>query len=206
MSFHTSRRFLRIPHRLRSWFDPRRLPSAAACQLSAPLCGGGRGAGPRAAGVGQERRRRAADRCAGARAAPRAAAPRWERAFIRARPVQRGLRQQGGAGGGPRRGSRSGSGWGCCLLPGRGAWCDPIRAAGRSPRDGPCGIWVGVVVLVAPGSYRRHLQTGWAGLPSPRVRSVCAASPPRASAGRAAIRGVTTRFTSAVLKGHGNAG
>lgn len=99
-----------------------------------------------------------------------------------------------------RPGSLGGRGRECRLLRGCGPWGDPVRAAGRCPRDGPCGVWVGTLVRAAPGTHRGHLQAGWAGLPSPRLRSVCGAG-----TGRAAIHGVTTRSPRAVLKGHGNA-
>lgn len=80
----------------------------------------------------------------------------------------------------------------------------PGRAAGRSARMAAVGFgWdfgSGGTEFVARSSLG-----GMGGLPCPRVRAVCAASPPRAGAGWAAIRGVTTRVPGAALKGHGNA-
>ncbi|CAN8218837.1 unnamed protein product [Coccothraustes coccothraustes] len=175
-SFRSFRRFLRIPQRLRSWFDPRRLPSAAACQLSAPLCGGGRGAGPRAAGAGQE-----------PRAEPRAGAQGRSRGQVRRAKPRTALLPPGGSA--PSFGlAPCSEGCGSRVGPGAarpGEW----ERLGVPPSPGPRGVgppypgcralspgrplWDlgGGLLLAAPGAYRGHLPAGWGGLPSPPVGS-----------------------------------
>lgn len=186
VSFRTSRRFLRIPQRLRSWFDPRRLPSAAGCQLSAPLCGGGRGAGGgrrgragaadrsrgqvrRGPGRAQRRRRPVGTRLHSVSpCAARAAAAGWGRG----RPVP-GLTEWARLGVLPSFSRAAGPPCPGCraLSPGRPPWGlgGDLGSGGARfvPRSSPDGV-------------------GWTPLPSGSLGLCCFAS--RASPGRAAVR------------------